>query len=114
MGKRGISAIVATVLIILVTVAAVTILWAAVIPLVSDALIFSDLEGRVSVLSSGGYTFYDADKDVASVQVKRDVDEGVISRVRISFDFGGSSVSSTVVAPASGATKVYLFDLGGR
>ena len=114
MGKRGISAIVATVLIILVTVAAVTILWAAVIPMVSDALVFSDLEGRVSVLSSGGYTFYDADKDVASVQVKRDVDEGVISRVRISFDFGGSSVSSTVVAPESGATKVYLFDLGGR
>ncbi|MBU3923417.1 MAG: hypothetical protein KJ592_00710, partial [Nanoarchaeota archaeon] len=88
--------------------------WAAVIPMVSDALVFSDLEGRVSVLSSGGYTFYDADKDVASVQVKRDVDEGVMNNMRIIFEFSGNSVSSVVPAPNSGGTKVYSFDLGGR
>ena len=38
MNKRGISAIVATVLIILITVAAVTIIWAAIIPMISDQL----------------------------------------------------------------------------
>lgn len=36
MNKRGISAIVATVLIILITVASVTIIWVAIIPLISD------------------------------------------------------------------------------
>ena len=34
--KKGISAIVATVLIILITVAAVTIIWAAIIPMIND------------------------------------------------------------------------------
>ena len=38
MNKRGISAIVATVLIILITVAAVTIIWAAIIPMINDQL----------------------------------------------------------------------------
>lgn len=36
--KKGISAIVATVLIILITVAAVTIIWAAIIPMINDTL----------------------------------------------------------------------------
>ena len=36
--KKGISAIVATVLIILITVAAVTIIWAAIIPMISNEL----------------------------------------------------------------------------
>ena len=38
MNKKGISAIVATVLIILITVAAVTIIWAAIIPMISENL----------------------------------------------------------------------------
>lgn len=37
--NKGISAVVATVLIILITVAAVTIIWAAIIPMINDALI---------------------------------------------------------------------------
>ena len=36
--KKGISAIVATVLIILITVAAVTIIWAAIIPMIQDQI----------------------------------------------------------------------------
>jgi len=38
MNKRGISAVVATVLIILITIAATVILWAALIPMVTDQL----------------------------------------------------------------------------
>ncbi|MFH1522188.1 MAG: hypothetical protein ABIF18_04495, partial [archaeon] len=76
--KKGISAIVATVLIILITVASVTIVWVAIVPMIQESLVFSSLEGRVSVVSSGGYTAYDSEKKVAIVQVKRDVDEGVM------------------------------------
>ena len=92
MKKRGISAVVATVLIILITVAAVTIIWAAIIPMINDQLDFSALEGRVSVVTSKGYTFYDASEEVVSVQVKREVDDGVMNRVRIVFDVDGNSV----------------------
>jgi len=112
MNKRGISAIVATVLIILITVAAVTIIWGTVIPMVRDNLDFSSLEGRVSVVTSDGYTYYDSDTDVASVQVKRDPDEGVMNRIEISFSIEGSSVKPFVmIAPKSGQTEVYLLSL---
>ena len=36
--KKGISAVVATVLIILITVAAVTIIWAAIIPMITSSI----------------------------------------------------------------------------
>ena len=108
MNKRGISAIVATVLIILITVAAVTILWAVIIPMIQDNLDFSSLEGRVSVVTSEGYTYYDADSELASVQVKRDVDDGVMNRIKIAFSVDGDDFSSSVVAPESGSTRVYI------
>ena len=111
--KRGISAIVATVLIILITVAAVTIIWVAIIPMISDKFAFSDLEGRVSIVTSGGYTVYDADKKVAIVQVERAPDDGVMNRIKISFKFGGTSYSSNVIAPESGGTRTYTFNLRG-
>jgi len=45
--------------------------------------------------------------------VKREVDEGVMNRIKVSFVVGGNSISSTVVAPSSGEMKVYAFDLSG-
>ena len=111
MNKRGISAIVATVLIILITVAAVTILWAVIIPMIQDNLDFSSLEGRVSVVTSEGYTYYDAENKMASVQVKRDSGEGDMRYAHVIFDFEGGSVGSLVLAPGPGRTKVYTFGL---
>jgi len=113
MNKRGISAIVATVLVILITVAAVSIIWVGILPMISEGLEFSALDGRVSVVSGGGYTLYDAAREVAMVQVKREVDEGAMNRIVVSFLIDGNSVSSSVVAPASGGVKTYSFDLSG-
>ena len=111
-GKRAISAIVATVLIILITVAAIGVLWVAIIPMIQTAVDFSDLQGRVMILNKG-YTAYDSVEEIAMVQVKRDVDEGVMNRIKITFDVEGNSHSSSVVAPESGGTKVYTFDVSG-
>jgi len=109
--KKGISAIVATVLIILITVSAVTILWTAVIPIVRDSLEFRDLDARVEVAMSEGYTAYDASREVAMVQVRRYADEVEMNRVKISFGIEGNTYSNNVVAPEAGNTKVYSFDL---
>jgi len=111
MDKRGISAVVATVLIILITVASVTIIWAAIIPMINDQLDFSALESRVDIVTSEGYTFYDSASKKASVQVRREPDDGVIEEVNIVFSVDGNSFEIPVAAPASGNEKVYVFDL---
>jgi len=110
LSKRGISAIVATVLIILITVAAIMIVWLTIIPTIETSLEFSELWSRPTIMG-GGYTAYDSDKEIAIVQVKRDFDEAVVDKVKLIFSIGGNSFSSNVVAPSSGQTKVYIFDL---
>jgi flagellin-like protein len=42
MDKKGISAIVATVLVILITVAGVAIIWVGVLPMISESFEFSE------------------------------------------------------------------------
>ena len=109
--KRGISAVVATVLIILVTVAGVAIIWTSIVPMIKEGLEFSGLDGMVSIVSSGGYTTYDLEKKLAMVQIKREVDDGGMNKTRVIFSINGSSYGSIVVAPESGMTRVYIFNL---
>ena len=52
-GKGGISAIVATVLVILITVAGVAIIWVGILPMIKESFVFRELDGRVSVVSTG-------------------------------------------------------------
>ncbi|MCK5642134.1 MAG: LamG domain-containing protein [Gammaproteobacteria bacterium] len=112
-GKGGISTVIAAILIIVITLAGVMIVWSIIIPIAQQNLAFSELDGRVSVISSGGYTLYDADKGLAMVQVKRNFDEGVMDRIRIVFSVNGSSYGSSVPAPESGLTRIYTFNLSG-
>jgi len=111
MDKRGMSAVVATVLIVLITVTAIAVIWIMVIPVVRDSFVFSELDGRVTILYSGGYTIYDADKEIALVQIKRDSGEGEMKYVNVIFDFEDGSVGSLVLAPGPGRTEVYTFGL---
>jgi len=109
MNSRGVSPIVASVLILLLSIAAVAVLWGGVIPMVNKASDVSE-SGRIEVLSSGGYTVCDSSQDVASVQVKQTQGEE-ISRMKIILDFEGNSYSEEVDSPGSGNTKTYYFDV---
>jgi len=109
--KRGISAIVATVLIILVTVAAVTIIWVAIIPMIQEKFGFIDADARVDVVTSGGYTVYDEAQNIMTVKVKRATDEVNMPRVKITVMFADGSYSSEVEAPLPNQEKVYGFNL---
>ena len=71
--KKGVSAIVATVLIILITVAAVTIIWAAIIPMVSNQLDRGNacLDATTQLQIGGsGYTCWNSSDNNLSIQVK--------------------------------------------
>jgi len=110
--KRGISAIVATVLIILITVAAVTIIWVAIIPMIQERFGFEDPKVRLDVSTSGGYTVYDNDTKQILIQVKRGADEAELSGIKITLNFEGESYYEIVEpAPDPNQQMTYDFDL---
>jgi len=111
--KRGISTIVATVLIILITIAAVAIIWAGVIPMIKDKVAFNEISGVVSIVTSKGYTTYDSEKKIASVQVKRGAGETKMKSIKIIFSSQGNSYSGIVEAPEPNQEKTYAFNLSG-
>jgi hypothetical protein len=114
MYKRGISAVVATVLIILITVAAVTVIWMAIIPMISENMAFNSITDRVDVVTSEGYTFYDSSEGYLSVQVKRSSEESEMIRMEIITSVEGNSFTTTVDAPEPGQSRVYIIDMDGR
>ncbi len=97
--KKGISAIVATVLIILITVAAVTIIWAAIIPMISTQLskgtVCLDAVSQVT-LKDGGYTCYDATAGTVSLQISRGAKNFQLADIQILVSDGGSTTSHNV------------------
>ena len=83
--------IVATVLIILITVAAVAIIWIVIFPMVRDRIELGDTNLRFNIVTSGGYTFYDVSEGKLYVQVKRGADESDIVGMDIIVNVEGDS-----------------------
>ena len=110
--KKGISAIVATVLIILITVAAVTIIWAAIIPMISNQLdkgtLCLDAVSQV-VIENQGYTCYNANDGSgngnASIQVSHGAADFTLSGLQVLIFEGGSSTSIDVTAGLPGINE---------
>lgn len=75
--KNGVSAVVATVLIIMITVAAVGIIWAAIIPMIRTSIdrgtACFDAQSDISVVTDQGYTCLNTttSPDNLSIQVKK-------------------------------------------
>jgi parallel beta-helix repeat protein len=110
--KKGISAIVATVLIILVTVAAVAILWVTVLPMITKATTFKDPNLRLELVTSEGYTTYDPHLRLATIQVRRGSDKADLIGFDLIFLIEGNSVKHFVSDfPAPNQAKVYYINL---
>jgi len=96
MKKKGISAIVATVLIVLITVSSVAIIWIAIVPMIN----LGNLEGEhfavLVITSESGYTVWDEDLQSMSVQVNRGDDDLDIIGIQFVFNFEGTSISKIV------------------
>jgi len=111
--KKGISAIVATVLIILITVAAVTIIWAAIIPMISNQLesgtICLDAVSQIQLLDQG-YTCWNKDGNNVSIQIKHGAKAFVLEDIQVLVSSGGSTISLSVI---DNSTAVDSSDLPG-
>ena len=108
MNKRGISAVVATIFMILLTIIAIGIIWLSTLKIVDSE--FQDPNARVEVVTSEGYTFYDPVSGTICVQVTRSSSDSNLKKMRIIFTFEDGNTYSTVVeAPGVNSRKTYCF-----
>ena len=113
MEKKGVSAVVAIILMILITVAGVVIIWSVIVPLIKNNISIADLDGDLSIVTSEGYTAYDSVSEVAIVQIKRGTDDSIINKAEIIFTIGGDAYKTIVDAPTSNQAITYSFNFTG-
>jgi len=107
MGKRAISNVVATVLIVLITVAAVGILWLLLLPMMQ--VDFNDFEGSVRIITSEGHTYYHENLQAVSIQVEAEGEESPEYVQIIVLLEDGSEISSVHFAPQTNSKRIYAF-----
>jgi hypothetical protein len=133
-GKKGISAIVATVLLILVSVAAVVIVWGAVIPMINDQIdkgtLCLDAMGQITVGSDQRYTCWNnvSGSENLSLEIIRTAKEFALADIQVLVSSGGSTTSFSLVddvttlSPASmtpedlpkvNEAKIFVIDVSG-
>jgi hypothetical protein len=109
--KKGISTVVATVLIVLITVASVTILWIAVLPLI-DQVAFVENPNVQLKIERDEYTAYDPQNKLLSLRVSRGSDESNIIVLKFILESEGNSYEHKVYdVPDMNTKKVYLFNV---
>jgi hypothetical protein len=113
MNKKGISTIVATVLIILITVAAVTIIWAAIIPMIKDNLYGSsdcmDAQAQIS-LGTGGFTCINSTNGNISLQIMHGSKDFQLARVQVIIHTAGNTATEYInnSLPEQNQEKVFF------
>ena len=119
--KKGISAVVATVLIILITVAAITIVWAAIIPMVNNQLdqgtLCLDAVSQLSIMDMG-YTCVDSVANTLSLQIKKGARSFELADIQVLISSEGNVESINLLdtyaladLPESNEEKVFILDV---
>lgn len=127
MNKRGVSAIVATVLIVLITVAAVTLLWTAISPLIDKNLsggtsCFS-VQNKLSIDVNKQHTCWNISGNPSTIKlrIEREANTPDLAGFEIIIDDNGDSIindsltddaSVTSNALTENGKKIYNFNLG--
>jgi len=90
--KKAVSALVATVLLILITVAAIGIIWSAVMPMINKATQYGQacMSARLQINTDSGYTCYNA-SGVVLANIDRGAEDFVPSAIQVIVAGGGQS-----------------------
>jgi flagellin-like protein len=121
--KKGISAVVATVLIILITVAAVTIIWAAIIPMINNQLdrgsICLDAVSQVTLVDAGYTcinTTVNGDGNYSIfIQAKHGAKDFRVKKIQALVSIDGNAVTREIIVPADqfGPNEIEVFNVSG-
>jgi len=107
--------VVAAVLVILIVVAAVSLVWTFIIPMIGDD--FGESGGNVLIVTSEGYTVYDSKTELVSVQVARRGGGSELKSIDFVFSVEGESVIFTVPKGnvlERNSRELYKFNFEGR
>lgn len=106
--KKAVSALVATVLLILITFAAVGIIWGAIMPMLNRATQLGQacMNARLSIDTTQGYTCYDAEKKQANIMVARGAEDFELVGMQIGLASAGY-VKSYEIRPGSSSIDSY-------
>lgn len=96
--RKAVSALIATVLLLLITFSAVGVIWGAVLPMLTTVMKSGQacLNARVNINSIAGFTCYDENKKQINVMVNRGPEEFNLSGVQISLISQGKTNAYTV------------------
>jgi len=111
--KRGVSALVATVLLILITVAGVAIIWGAVMPMITKITQSGQacINARLIIDTASGYTCYSETKNQASIMVSRGPEDFQLTGIQLGLSSAGQT-ESIIIRDGSQAVASLGFDEG--
>jgi len=116
MNKEGVSNAVGVVLVVFLVIVCAFLLWAFVLSYL-DGSMFEE-KPDIRIVSSEGYTVYDEETELASVQIQRGDDDFDVRKVDVSFVVEGGSVDYVIDESNQGvlgsnSVRTYKFDLSG-
>jgi FlaG/FlaF family flagellin (archaellin) len=90
--KKAVSAVVATILIVMITVVAIGIIWVTILPMIRENLAVSDVceNAGISIISSQGYTCYKP-SNITMVQVSKGNSDIAVTGLKFSISSSGNS-----------------------
>jgi len=114
--RKGISALIATVLLVLITIAAVGIIWGAIMPLIKSNLETSQKcnNAELTVSLDSGYTY--ASGNDAFIQIARGASTGIniiAIQVKVIDNTGNSVIQTNSSVPGVNSDKVYKITATG-
>lgn len=114
--KKGVSTLIATVLLMLITVAAVGIISGFVLPMLQEKITEASqscISAQIKIDTEGGYTCYDLLNKQLNVRISRGSDEIELAGLQIIASVGGSSYKYEIsddIVDVNGY-KVYTLDI---
>lgn len=104
--KKAVSTLVATVLLILITVAAVGIIWGAIMPMLNSAMEMGQacLNARLTIDTTQGYTCYKTASKESQVMINRGAEEFSLAGIRVMVSGGGQSKTFEVATDQNKST----------
>jgi len=112
--KKAISTLVATVILVLITVSAGSIIWGAVAPMITQSMQLSQacLNAKVWIDTQSGYSCYDEANKQVKFMIARGAEEFNLDGVAVGLVSGAKTVTKNIMSGTANLLAYFVFDEG--